>query len=252
MDASIPFDEPAIANSNASSSFHNIYDELGGHHHTKLSTIIGPTIEYQQTKPSYVHSTSYSCDSRLCSTGAGSRSPSPSSKSPQMMIIEKHENIKRGRNSRRLMLWSKAEAKSSDEEDKCVDSMIDDHENLGYTTYYSRKLSPDSRRKHKEFWTQMDDDDEVPGADITDDDIDLPYDEASIFQSPVSRKSALKSKSSQIEEMDRTADSSFAGFLTNVSCGCVSGWDEDTGTTVKEVKIDPIPTVYDYNCNPKA
>jgi hypothetical protein len=213
MNSSIPFDEPPHG------------DEGDG------LKVIGPSIPYHDAKLSTVHSASYAFDSRLCSSDD---TPPSLKNSPQLKIIKAHEENKhlehsRGRSKRRLF----GGGKKSDY----------------YSTYHAPRLSPSSKRKHKKFWNQMDDgDDSITDVDTTDDDIELPFDEAS--EKTASKRASIVQKKGRTKRIVKNDNSCHYDFFSFISCGWLGG-DSDSVMyeeyAQKEVTINPVATVYDYN-----
>ncbi len=190
--------------------------------------VISPSIQYKDAKPSRINSATYAFDSRLRS--CGDRTPSMQT-SPQLELIKGYNykenqgavDTSRGRTPRTLF-WGK---KGDDD----------------YTTYRVRRLSPKSKKAHRQFWNQMDDMDSVTDGS-TDDSMEVPFDVAKERALRKRTSSFRKRKVSISRPSAETNGSCGSDFLNFLSCGCVGiaagSYPE------KEVKINPVPVVHDY------
>ena len=186
-----------------------------------VSKAIGPSIDYEQTKIASVHSSSYAVDTRHRTIEVPS---CDFEKSPQLKLIKLHEEEQvseqsRGRSNRRL-LWRKDNGEYE-------------------ASHQARRLSPSSKKKHKQFWNQIDCDDSLTDLDSTDDDTGLPFDEARQRQIISRRPSIQKKGRSRRNVKSNSSHDSILSFLT---CGCVGS--SDNFEAQKLVTIDSVPTVY--------
>ena len=95
----------------------------------------------------------------------------------------------------------------------------------------------------------MDDgDDSITDVDTTDDDIELPFDEAS--EKTASKRASIVQKKGRTKRIVKNDNSCHYDFFSFISCGWLGG---DSYSVMyeeyaqKEVTINPVATVYDYN-----
>ena len=123
-----------------------------------VETIIGgPDIQYECNRPSQIHSSSYRSDIRH--NGESHRLE----ESTQMKIVStrKEESDSRGRVS------------IASTGSRLLAAFLGKKQEHDYSTYIVPKLNPDDRKKHRDFFSQLDDTDDdasVPAAGCTYDD----------------------------------------------------------------------------------
>jgi len=212
--------------------------------------IIGPAIQYEGKKPSQIYSSSYRSDIRR-NTGAGDSHPLE--ESSQMKIIRTREEESDSRRapiastgSRRLLAAFRGKKQEHDGND-------DDEQD--YSSFVVPKLNPGDRKKHREFFSQLDDTDDdesqlddtfddddtsIPTADRTDDDIhsDKTHETIKASRSDATVKDILE---------DHQVESFSTFLLQKMNCGCTSTDIDMSEDKEKGVTINPVAIVYNIH-----
>lgn len=254
-----------------------------------LSKVIGPHIHYESSKISQIHSESYLNDTRRLQSLADQTDDERSHHSdsdddgealqhlydgalesftsPQMKIIQENDD------HRQAIKDHKRKLKEGTAADKLLNKLLGRRDLEGsfeedYETFVVAKLSPNDKSKHRDFFRQLD----------GDDDTTVKYGkEGQVVRSDNSVAASMKSNAKEEEEQsvhthnsrsthnsratngehstlydqsttytEHTNATSSTSFFKRMYCACNGSGQqiEDDTTTVKEVKIHPVARVY--------
>lgn len=251
-----------------------------------LSKVIGPHIHYESSKISQIHSESYLNDTRRLQSLADQTDDERSHRSdsdddgealqhlydgalesftsPQMKIIQENDD------HRQAIKDHKRKLKEGTAADKLLNKLLGRRDLEGsfeedYETFVVSKLSPNDKSKHRDFFRQLDGDDDTTVKDGKE------------VRSDNSVAASMKSNAKEEEEQsvhthnsrsthnsrttngehstlydqsttytDHTNATSSTSFFKRMYCACNGSGQqiEDDTTTVKEVKIHPVARVY--------
>ena len=206
------------------------------HHSNNGGITIGTAIKYEGAKPSRIHSSSYLSDTRY----------SPQSQllqeSSQMKIINAHEEEKS------LLREQKVTGKLVSPGRRLLSSLLgkngeegeeDDEE--AYSTFVIPKLNADDRKKHRNFFTQLDETDDDESVPAVDSSTDETQETINSLINPVSQ-----GDKSVHDTLQEHGVESFSTFVQRMYCGCMGTEMEeiDSDERPKGVSINPVVTVY--------
>ena len=204
----------------------------------EAENIIGPDIQYEGNRPSQIRSSSYRSDVRH--NGDESH---PLEESTQMKIVStrNEENglrrvlPKASIGSRRLLAAFLGK--------KHNDDGNDDDDEADYSTIVVPKLNPDDRKKHRDFFSQLDDIDDdasVPASVRTFDTIHSNENHETI--------KASRSDATVQDILEDNQVESFSTFLLQkMNCGCVNTDIDISEDKEKGVTINPVAVVYNIH-----
>ena len=203
----------------------------------EAENIIGPDIQYEGNRPSQIHSSSYRSDVRH------NGESHPLEESTQMNTVSTRDEEsglrrvlpKASAASRRLLAALLGKKQEHDEND--------DDDETDYSTIVVPKLNSGDRKKHRDFFSQLDD---------VDDDASVPasvrtYDTIHSNENHETIKASRSDATVQDILEDHQVESFSTFLLQKMNCGCVSTDIDTSEDKGKGVTINPVAVVYNIH-----
>jgi len=209
----------------------------------EAENIIGPDIQYEGNRPSQIRSSSYRSDIRH------NGESHPLEESTQLKIVSTREEenglrrvLPKASTGSRLLAAFLGKKQEHDADDNDDDD-DDDDDDADYSNILVPKLSPGDRKKHRDFFSQLDDIDDdasVPASDRT-------YDTIHSNENHETIKASRSDATVQDILEDNQVESFSTFLLQKMNCGCVNTDIDISEDKEKGVTINPVAVVYNIH-----
>lgn len=207
----------------------------------EAENIIGPDIQYEGNRPSQIRSSSYRSDIRH------NGESHLLEESTQLKIVSTREEenglrrvLPKASTGSRLLAAFLGKKQEHDDDGNDDD---DDDDEADYSNILVPKLSPGDRKKHRDFFSQLDDIDDdasVPASDRT-------YDTIHSNENHETIKASRSDATVQDILEDHQVESFSTFLLQRMNCGCMSTDIDMSEDKEKAVTINPVAVVYNIH-----